>query len=443
MPPRRVGVVGLGYVGQPLVATLASVGYAVIGMDINEQLVARLAATYQPTIYEPGLTEAFARYRDRISFTASYEVLMRDSEAICITVGTPLDGGNGSELSSVNAVATKLGSHLRPGHIIILRSTVSPGTTGRLAASLEAISGLRAGHDFFVSFTPERTIEGVALYELSTLPVIVGGINAESTQRTVEIFQRVVNKVIPVSSPLVAELCKLSDNMYRALNIAFANELGELCERIQVDAYEVVQAVNSAYPRTNIFRPGLGAGGPCLSKDPLILRNFAESLQVGVPIIESTAETSLVPVRRIVREVRAFLDTHALASARIALLGLAFKGVPETDDLRGSAAGFIYDDLSDPGSNGNHPGLSFSAYDPMVGTFNGIPVLRSVEECLQACNVVLLLNDHPSLRNIPLDLLLDQAGRPLLIVDVWHNIRRFDRERLPPDVAYIRIGDGS
>src|SRR5262249_33156079 len=154
------------------------------------------------------------------------------------------------------------------------------------------------------------------------------------TARTVDVMQRLGTRIITVSSPTVAELCKLADNIYRALNVAFANEFGSVCERAGVDAYEVVQAVNSAYHRTNIFRPGLGADGPCLSKDPWILRHFADSMAVATPVIDAANHTNRMATLRVAREVRAFIERYRMTRPRVAFLGLSFKGMPETDDLR-------------------------------------------------------------------------------------------------------------
>src|SRR5262249_13209270 len=214
------------------------------------------------------------------------------SDVLCITVGTPVDERGRPNTSNIDDVASELGARVRPGQVIILRSTVVPGTTVAIAERLGRLSQLKPGRDFFVSFCPERTIEGVALYELYNLPTIVGGINAESTARTVDVMQRLGTRIITVSSPTVAELCKLAGNIYRALIVAFAKESGSVCERAGVDAYEVVQAVNSAYHRTNIFRPGLGADGPCLSKDPWILRHFADSMAVATPVIDAANHTN-------------------------------------------------------------------------------------------------------------------------------------------------------
>jgi nucleotide sugar dehydrogenase len=424
-----------------MLAVMANVGYQVIGMDIDQAKVSRLSATYQPTIYEPGLAETLLRCRDRITFTSSYREVMEGSEAVFITVGTPVNGGGEPDTSALDTAVANLAQHLRRGQTLVLRSTVSPGTTEAVARRLEQLSGLQVEVDFFLSFCPERTIEGIAMYELQNLPHIIGGIGPESTARTAAIMKSLCHKTVTVNSPVVAELCKLVDNVYRALNIAFANELGAVCERAGVDAYDVVQAVNSAYPRTTVFRPGLGADGPCLSKDPLILRHFAQSTGITTPLIDSSVQVNTAATRRVSEEVACFLEEHRLARPQVAFLGLAFKGMPETDDLRGSAAMLVYQRLHDYwDARRVKPQCRF--YDPIVTKFNGHTVEASMESCISGANVVLFLSDHPALRNVPCGTLLESTARPLLVVDAWHNVANLDRESLGRDVQYIRIGDG-
>ena len=442
MATNTVGVIGLGYVGQPLVAAMANVGFDVIGMDIDEDVIAKLSESYQPTLYEPGLAETFERCRDRIRFTTSYEEVMSGSDTVCITVGTPVDAFSKPDYQALDTVAQNIGKYLQPGQSIVLRSTVEPGTTDRIAADLQRISGMRAGRDFYMSYSPERTIEGIALYELYNVPNIVGGINPESTRRAVSVIERLGNRVITVSSATMAELCKLVDNVYRSLNIAFANEVGTLCERARVDSYEVARAVNASYSRTSILRAGLGADGPCLSKDPLILSHYAESIGAPTPLIDSSVAVNKAATDRVTKDVLGFVRQHKLSRPRISVLGVAFKGMPETDDLRGSAAMSICSGLAGLGDGAPGQGAEFSFYDPVIRQFNGYKVETRLEQCIEGSNVVLFLSDHPSLRNIPLSHVLELADKPLLVIDCWHNLSPLDRADLPADTTYIRIGDG-
>lgn len=438
--PKTVGVIGLGYVGQPITAAFANVGYDVIGMDRDRARVEDLAGEATGIPYEPGLRETLERCRNRIKFTTSYADVMA-ADAICITVGTPLGEDGHPDVSAIFAVASGISEYLRPGHLVTLRSTVTPGTTSRIAEKLAAESGLKLGEELFVGYCPERTIEGVALREIYSLPNIIGGVNAESTRRCVALMSRLGTRSVPVPSSEVAELCKLADNTYRSVNIALANEIGTICERAGVDAFDVVNAVNGSYERTNLFRPGLGADGPCLSKDPVILKEFAASLDFSTPLLDASREVNIASTHRVVKEVEAFAADRDLSDLRVAILGLAFKGQPETDDVRGSPAEYSYGQLLRHANERGETFGGFQFYDPVVELFHGVEVCRDVSECVSDANVILLLTDHPALRNLDGRQIAGLASRPLLIVDAWHNLAR---ERMPvcDGVTIVRFGDG-
>ncbi|MBI2847924.1 MAG: nucleotide sugar dehydrogenase [Chloroflexi bacterium] len=433
----KIGVIGLGYIGLPLLGALASVGYNVMGVDTNTAKIKHLNTTYEPDIYEPGLSEILKRYRSAITFTDSHEQLMNHCNVIMITVGTPLKKDNTPDLSAIQAVFQKIGKHLRPGHLIILKSTVVPGTTREMARTLEESSGLKAGEDFHIAFFPERTIEGLALHELHTLSKIVGGINPESTERTARIVGKLGGKVIKVSSPEVAEMCKVIDNTYRSINVALANEIGMICEKIGLDAYEVVSAVNAEYARTALARSGLGANGPCLSKDPQILVHFARQKGVDARIVSESIVMNRTATLRVADKVLEFIRRQGLETPTVSFLGLAFKGFPETDDTRDSPTILIKNALEK-----EIPDMKCQYYDPLITEIFGCPAAPSMAEAIKGANIVLFLTNHPKLTGIPAAELLETTARPLLVVDCWHNI-------IGPQLitgngaAIFRIGDGT
>ena len=433
----KVGVIGLGYIGLPLLAVLADAGYSVVGMDINQEKVDSLKQTFTADIYELGLNEALTSHRDEIKFTTSYEYLMQQCPVILITIGTPLDNNEGiPDFTGINQLIPNLGKHLKRGHLIILKSTVYPGATRKVALELEKASGLKAGSDFDIAFQPERTIEGAALSELRTIPKIVGGINSESTERAASIIQDLGGKVIKVSTPEVAELCKLIDNTYRAASIAFANEIGDICQKLGIDSYEIESAVNDAYARTHLFRPGLGADGPCLSKDPQILRYYANREGVDTKVIDACILKNRESTLRIASVTSQFLSKYKIQRPKVSLIGLAFKGSPETDDTRDAPAIKIYRALKQEINN-----IEFKYYDPIVKKFPADEVCQTLKECIQDTNVVMFLTNHPALMNIGVTSILSNSGRPLLIIDCWRNIT--DPYQLPEaDVQIFRIGDG-
>jgi len=433
---QKIGVVGLGHVGLPIVAALANVGYQVICIDVDREKVKKLQQTYEPPMYEPGLSETMKLNQEKIEFTVDYDYFMKECSAILITVGTPVKADGTPDYELLNSAITSIGKKLRKGQLIVLKSTVVPGTTENLVApKLEELSGLKAGSDFYVAFCPERTIEGLALYELYTLPKIVGGVDAKSADRAAAVIRKLGGRIIKVSSPRVAEICKLVDNLYRAMNIGLGNEIGQICEKLGIDAYEVTCAVNTAYARTHLYRAGLGADGPCLSKDPQILRSYAREKGLDTDMLEACVITNEKATSRVASICSRFIKSKKISTPQVSLVELAFKGFPETDDLRGSPAIKIHNALKREFSK-----IEFKYYDPFIKNFLGNSTAETLNGCIKNSNVVLFLTDHQSFMNIDVKDILKNAGRPLLIVDCWHNIT--NPEIKEKDVKIFRIGDG-
>ncbi len=433
----KIGIVGLGYIGLPLLAALANVGYKVMGVDINQDKLQRLMQDYEADIYEPGLNETLKQCRSRIEFTSSLKCLLTECNTIMITISTPLAEEGTLNLSQINDVITEIGKGLRKEQVIILKSTLLPGTTKQIALKLQEISGLEAGRDFYVAFCPERTVEGISLHELRTLPKIIGGISIVSTDRAARIVERLGGRIIRVSCPEVAEVCKLIDNAYRALNIAFANEIGEICEKIGIDAYEAAYASNEYYDRTNLFRAALGAGGPCLSKDPEALARFANDLGVDGKVINSVITKNKESTLRVALVISSFLKEKRVKKPIISLIGLTFKGFPETDDVRNSPTIIIYSALRN-----RFKGAEFKFYDPIVKNFLNNSVCQTLEEAIKDSNVVAFLVNNRALVGIDADFVLNNASRPLMVVDCWHNIANAERIKREKKAQIFRIGDG-
>jgi len=434
----KVGVVGLGYVGLTLAAALSNVGYSVLGLDIDSRKIERLQQTYTPDIYEPGLCEALQGNRDKVEFTCDYDRVMKECDDILVTIGTPIGEDKKPCFQDLDKVVAAIGKRLRRGQLIILKSTVTPGTTENVSRELEKCSGLISGHDFHIAFCPERTIEGLAMHELYTLPKIVGAMNQEDCARAVSIIRRLGGEVLQVSSPRVAEMCKLVDNLYRAVNVAMANEVGAICEKLGIDAYEVVTAVNKAYERTHIFRPGLGADGPCLTKDPELLRFSGRQMGVDTKVIDASITKNEEATLRVASIVSEYLQSTKITRPVVSFIGLAFKGFPETDDVRGSPASKIYQVLKRDLNM-----VQFRFHDPIVRRFLDKPVYRNLEECVDGSNVVIFLTNHQSLMNADAETIFRRAGRPLLLVDCWHNVTNRDGMNLgDKNIRILRIGDG-
>lgn len=434
---KTIAVVGLGYIGLPMVAALANVGYSVIGIDINKKRVDRLQKGYESDFYEPRLSETLKQCKYKIEFTTNYENVQR-CDAILITVGTPLNDDDSPNYEYMDSAIISIGKYMKKECVIILKSTVIPGTTEEyVIPKFEEISKLKAGRDFYIAFCPERTVEGLALHELYTLPKIVGGVNAESTDRAASVIGKLGGKIIKVSSPKIAELCKLVDNTYRAMNIAFANEIGMMCEDRGIDAHEVVSAVNDSYSRTKLFKPGLGADGPCLYKDCQVSKYYANKRDIGTEVLDAIILKNKISTLRIGLMASGFIKRNKIRKTIISFIGLAFKGYPETGDTRGAPSIKIYNVLEKEFCD-----VEFKFYDPIVRDFLGNSVCETLDECVRDSNVVMFLTNNPRIMNINANSILRSANRPLLVIDCWHNLNNLDVISKKRDVEVFRIGCG-
>jgi UDP-N-acetyl-D-mannosaminuronic acid dehydrogenase len=265
-----VGVVGLGYVGLTLATALADVGLRVVGIEKRQDVVDAVTAG-RPSFQEVGLDRVLSAVVESGRLEAFTEFQPEQSCATyIITVGTPLDGNGRARLDMIESATRQVADSMPDGSLVILRSTVKIGTTRNIVAPILQASGKK----FEIAMCPERTLEGNALAELRQLPQIVGADTAETRDRAGRLFSHLTNQVLGVSSLETAEIVKLADNTYRDVWFGFANEVARLCDAVGVSANEVISTGKLGYPRTNIAQPGL-VGGPCLEKDPHILRQSA------------------------------------------------------------------------------------------------------------------------------------------------------------------------
>lgn len=362
MADDRVGVIGLGYVGLPLALAFAEVGGEVVGVDIDPEKVASLRAGRSPIrdVSEAALQAALASGRFRP--TADYAA-MRDVEAIFICVPTPYDAMRAPDLSYVRAAAEGLVPYLRQGHLVVLQSTTYPGTTEEVVRPILERSGLRAGEDFDLAFSPERIDPGNREWTVRNTPKVVGGVTERSTARAAALLRRLGAPVHPVSSPRVAEMSKLLENIFRSVNIALVNELALLCERMGVDIWEVIEAAKTKPFGFMAFYPGPGVGGHCIPVDPYYLSWKAREYDFYTKFIELAAEVNQGMPFHVVHKVEEALDRYAgrgLRGARVLVLGVAFKR--EVDDARNSPAERIIELLLERGAE-------VAYHDPYVPRF--------------------------------------------------------------------------
>lgn len=434
---RTVTVVGLGYVGLTLAVTLTDVGFAVVGFDVNEELVGKLRKGEAP-FYEKHLQQYLDFHAGRnLTFASSLEDA-RGSIYI-ITVGTPLlKPSMLPNVEYLQRAAADVGSVLEPGDLVILRSTIPVGCSReQVIPVLEAKSGLKVGRDILLAYAPERTAEGLALQELRTNPQLVGGFDERSTELASRVFNGITRTVVDVGSLEAAELSKLLDNSYRDHKFAFVNQMARLTEKLGLDLSEIIDAVNFGYGRNNLPKPSPGVGGPCLSKDPYILGSvFTRHGLEPTLLTDSRRVNESMPIH-LVDKLAELLRRCGkdIEKARIALLGFAFKGDPETSDLRDSTSLWFLDRLPNR--------ANVIGYDPVVQPeeLSALGITAgTVRECFTDTDAVVILNNHRSYRDLNVFALLKLMRRPAVFVDTWHVFNPIDIKRVE-GILYAGVGN--
>lgn len=384
----RIGIIGLGYVGLPLAAAFAEAGHDVVGLDTDARKVEALAAGR--SYVEDVPDRALAPLRERLRATSSYADLA-DCAAVVLCVPTPLTGSREPDLASLNAAARELAGHLRKGQLIVLESTTYPGTTReRLLPALEE-SGLRAGEDFHLAFSPERIDPGRTDFTIRTTPKLLGGLTEACAERARELYELICDEVVPVSTPEAAELAKLLENIFRSVNIALVNELSRLCERLGIDVWETIDAAATKPFGFMRFDPGPGMGGHCLPVDPFYLAFKAQEHDFYPEFIELAGKVNRSQPAFCVERVGAALNgvEKSVKGARIVVLGASYKA--GVGDTRESPALKIIKGLLDQGGD-------VAYHDPHVPELPDFG-LASVElrEALPAADVVAIVTAHPEL----------------------------------------------
>ncbi len=345
----RVAIVGLGYVGLPLAETFAWGGYPVLGFDIDAAKVAKLnrGESYIGHICPERIGELIGSGR----FEATSDPRrFADADAVIICVPTPLNEAREPDLSYIVNTAHTLRRHLRPGQLIVLESTTYPGTTEELLRPLLERSGLKAGRDFFLAYSPEREDPGNRDYATRNIPKVIGGLDETCLKLAVALYEPIVDGVVPVSSTRVAEACKILENTYRAVNIALVNELKSVFTPMGIDIWEVIAAAKTKPFGFQAFHPGPGLGGHCIPIDPFYLTWAARRHGLNTRFIELAGEINTAMPHYVVARVADALndDGKALKGSRICLLGVAYK--KDVDDPRESPAFAILELLQAKGA---------------------------------------------------------------------------------------------
>jgi UDP-N-acetyl-D-glucosamine dehydrogenase len=396
-----IGIVGLGYVGLPLAVAFAEEGQEVVGVDIDARKVEAVHAGR--SYVEDVADERVAAVRDRIKATTRYAELAR-VEAILVAVPTPLTANREPDLGPLVDAARSLAGVLQAGQLVVLESTTYPGTTRERLVPLLEESGLAAGTDFHVAFSPERVDPGRTDYTLRTTPKVVGGLTPACLERAVALYEPVCDEVVEVSGPETAELSKLLENIFRSVNIALVNELAMLCDRMGIDVWEVLEAAATKPYGFMRFEPGPGMGGHCLPVDPFYLAWKAREYDTPTEFVELAGEVNQAMPYFCADKVARALNDHSkpVRGSRVAVVGVAYK--PGVSDLRESPALKIMRLLRERGAE-------LAYHDDHVPELAGFGLASEpLSDALAGADAAVVVTAHPEL-----DVAAVVEGAPLVV----------------------------
>jgi UDP-N-acetyl-D-glucosamine dehydrogenase len=382
-----VAIIGAGYVGMPLARVFADAGKRVVLIDVDQNIVDGVNRGESHIDDVPSGELKKLVDADRVTATADYDAL-KEADAILIALPTPLSSQREPDLSIVGSAAAQIAPRLREGQLIVLESTTYPGTTREFLEPILEQSGLKAGHDFHLAFSPERVDPGRTDWTTRNTPKLVGGLTPACTERAAELYRSAVETVVPVSSPEAAELTKLLENIFRAVNIALVNELAQLCERMDIDVWEIVDAAETKPFGFMSFKPGPGLGGHCIPIDPFYLTWKAREYDFYTEFIELAGKVNAnMPYfcRSLISQALNHGSQKSLSGSRVLVLGVSYKS--DIDDVRESPAEKIIHLLQKAGAE-------VAYHDPHVARFNG---LHSVDYAPEAYDCVVIVTAHSAI----------------------------------------------
>lgn len=429
-------VIGMGFVGLTLALTLAKKGFLVIGIDKSKKIIKWLKSG-KAHFYEPGINQLLKKnlLKKKIFFFTKIKK-NKNVKTYIITVGTPIDRNKKIITHYIKLVAKDLNKVLENNDLVILRSTVGVGVTRKIVFPIL----ISKNKKIYLSFCPERTLEGKALRELVSLPQIISGIDRDSLKKSKKIFLKLTKKIISVTDLETAELIKLVDNSNRDVYFAYANEIARICDSLGVSALEVIKKGKKDYPRTNLPMPGL-VGGPCLEKDPYIM---AESSMIKKRIISNIT----IQARRlnenlpleIVSYIKKFLvmKKFNMKSLKILLMGIAFKGFPKTNDTRGTVAKLVIKQIRKtfitPKIYGFDPAVNMADIKKLK-----IKPVKNFNSNLKKMNLIIILNNNPYFKKINMNKFYN-CKNLFMIYDFWSNISQGSKE-FKKNKFYISLGN--
>jgi len=415
-----LGVVGLGYVGLPLVVEMAKAGHRVVGLDISDEKIALVnkGESYIPDVPTDELT---VLVNDGLVSATTDFARASECDAVAICVPTPLNEMKEPDTSYMESAAESITPYLKPDTLVTLESTTYPGTTEEIIQPILESNGLKVGETLFLAFSPERVDPGNPVYQTRNTPKVVGGVTDECTAAAVALYERFIDTVVPVSTTRAAEMTKLLENIYRSVNIALVNELLMLSERMDINLWEVVDAAKTKPFGYMPFYPGPGLGGHCIPIDPFYLSWKARQYDFHTEFIELSGKINENMPYYVTQRLMDALNTQAksLSGARVLMLGVAYKN--DIDDMRESPAIKVAELLREKGAD-------LVYHDSWVPSFSvegqAVPSVELTAEEIASADAVLVITNHS---NVDYGLVVEKAS---LILDTRNALSEFNDDKV-------------
>lgn len=426
---KEILVFGVGYVGLTLSIVLSTAGFRVYGFDKNKKAIASLKNGFSP-FYEKGLKKHldFNNNKNLIFTDKINNVNFSNVSTFIVSVGTPLNKHKNAKLTNLKKSIIQIGKILKKNDLIVLRSTIPVGCTRKiLIPILKKYSGLKPGEDFSIAYAPERTAEGKALAELKENPQIIGGLDQLSVEKAAIIFNNITHSIIRVPNIETAELCKLVDNSYRDHQFAFINQFIPLCKKLKINLNNLVDYVNHGYPRNHIAKPSPGVGGPCLTKDPYILKEVFDKAKLKNNLFVNVRNINEHIIQYVYKKINTFIKIIKKNNnnVKIFFIGVAFKGNPETSDYRDSTSLLLLKKLKKI--------KNLEIYDPVIIKSELKKInykLSNIEKGFCNADIVIFFNNHKSYMDLDIYRLISKMNKPSFFLDMWGQFDSIEMKKL-------------